>query len=203
MGPNPMKRLLAIALLGALAHAGSAANDVHEGSKTAQISFGVPRDWVVENEQELVGQGFVVPPEPLFALVASPTPTPSNLVLEPSAVPWLFVTVEDPNIKVPPSQTYELMPQYLMEHANQTGYPGTAVETLVAHHSVHQGGLSGSAAALMVAPPGATSTSFDEVAYEKGNQLWLIAAGCSASCYDNNRATITQIVNGVLVGTAA
>jgi hypothetical protein len=36
-----------------------------------------------------------------------------------------------------------------------------------------------------------------------GSQVWLIAAGCSTSCYDNNRTTITQIVNGVRVGTAA
>jgi hypothetical protein len=72
----------------------------------------------------------------------------------------------------------------------------------VAHHSVHQGGLSGSTATLTVVSS-AGSTSFDELAYEKGSQLWLIVGGCSVSCYDQNRATITQIVNGVRVGTSA
>jgi len=99
-----------------------------------------------------------------------------------------------------PSQTYELVPQYLVEA--EPGYSGAKVKTLVAHHSVHQGGLSGSTAALMVVSS-ADSTRFDELAYAKGGQLWLIVAGCSASCYDKNFATIAQIVNGVRVGTAA
>jgi hypothetical protein len=101
---------------------------------------------------------------------------------------------------LPPSQTYELMPQYLVQA--EPGYSGAKITTLVAHHPVQQGGLSGSAAALMVVSSTA-STSFDELTYEKGSQLWLIVAGCSASCYDNNRTTITQIVNGVRVGTSA
>ena len=92
------------------------------------------------------------------------------------------------------------MPQYLVQA--EPGYYGAKVKTLVAHHPVHQGGLSGSTAALMVVSS-TGSTSFDELAYEKGSQLWLIVAGCSASCYDNNRTTITQIVNGVRVGTSA
>jgi len=84
----------------------------------------------------------------------------------------------------------------------EPGYYGAEVTTLVAHHSVHQGGLSGSTAALMVVSSAGT-TSFDELVYEKGSQLWLVVAGCSASCYDNNQPTITQIVNSVRVGTAA
>jgi hypothetical protein len=195
-----MKRLLALAVLGALGHIGAVGNDVHEGSLAAQISFGVPEDWVVQNEQELLISGFIVPPEPLFALVASPSPAPSSFVLEASPAPWLFVTVEDVPRILPPSQTYELVPQYLLQA--EPGYYGAEVKTLVAHHSVHQGGLSGSTAALMVVSS-AGSTSFDELVYEKGSQLWLIVAGCSALCYDNNQPAITQIVNSVRVGTAA
>jgi hypothetical protein len=195
-----MKRLLAVAVLGALAHAGAGANDLHEGSSAAQISFGVPKGWVVQNEQELLTSGFIVPPEPLFALVASTVQAPSSFVLEASPSPWLFVTVEDVPRILPPSQTYELLPQYLLQA--EPGYYGAEVKTLVAHHAVHQGGLSGSTAALMVASSAGT-TSFDEVAYEKSSRLWLIVAGCSASCYDDNQPIITQIVNGVRVGTAA
>ncbi|MGD0810394.1 MAG: hypothetical protein ABSA91_11905 [Acidimicrobiales bacterium] len=51
--------------------------------------------------------------------------------------------------------------------------------------------------------PAAGSTSFDELAYEKGTHLWLIVAGCSASCYDENQTNLTQIVNSVRVGTSA
>ena len=195
-----MKPLLALAVLGALAHSGAGANDVHEGSSAAQISFDVPKDWVVQNEQELFISGFIVPPEPLFALVASPARAPSSFVLEASSAPWLFVTVEDPTPMLPPSQLYELVPQYLVQA--EPGYSGAKIKTLVAHHPVQQGGLSGSAATLMVVSSTA-STSFDELAYEKGSQLWLIVAGCSASCYDKNQPTITQIVNGVRVGTSA
>jgi hypothetical protein len=195
-----MRPLLALVALGALAHTGAGVSDVHEDSTAAQISFGVPKGWVVQNELELFISGFVVPPEPLFALVASPAPAPSSFVLEASPAPWLFVTVEDPTSMLPPSQTYELMPQYLVQA--EPGYAGAKVKTLVAHHPVHQGGLSGSAAALMVVSS-AGSTSFDELAYEKGSQLWLIVAGCSAPCYDKNRTTITHIVNGVRVGKAA
>ena len=87
MKPTPMKGLLALAALGTLAHTGTAARDVHEGSTAAQISFEVPKDWVVQNETELCISGFIVPPEPLFALVASPARTPSDIVLEASAAP--------------------------------------------------------------------------------------------------------------------
>jgi hypothetical protein len=41
------------------------------------------------------------------------------------------------------------------------------------------------------------------LAYEKGHQLWLVIAGCSESCYAQNRAVIVQIVNSVRVGTVA
>ena len=173
---------------------------MHERSLAAQISFGVPEDWVVQNEQELSTSGFIVPPAPLSALVASPSQSPSSFVLEASSAPWLFVTVEDVPPIEPPSQAYELVPQYLVQA--EPGYSGATVKTLVTHHSVHQGGLSGSTAALTVVSS-AGSTSFDELAYENNGQLWLIVAGCSASCHDSNWTTIVQIVNGVRVGTAA
>jgi hypothetical protein len=200
MNPGPMKRLLALAAMAALAHTGATVKEVHEGSAAAQISFDVPKNWVVQNETELFISGFIVPPEPLFALVASPARAPSDIVLQASSAPWLFVTVEDPPVMLPPSQTYELLPQYLKEA--EPGYSGATVKTLVAHRPVHEGGLSGSAAALMVVSP-AGSTSFDERTYEKGSQLWLIIAGCSTSCYEHNRTTITQVVDGARVGTAA
>ena len=38
---------------------------------------------------------------------------------------------------------------------------------------------------------------------EKGSELWLVIAGCSASCYDNSQTTITQILRSVRVGTAS
>jgi hypothetical protein len=201
-----MNHFLAVAVLGALAHTGAGVNigagvnDTPEGSSAAQISFDVPTNWVVENEQELFGAGFIVPPDPLFALVASPLQKSSSFVLEGSTAPWLFVTVEDvPNV-LPPAQAYELVPEYLM--GAEPGYSGADIKTLVAHHSVHQGGLSGSTAALMIIASGG-STSFDEVVYEKATRLWLVVAGCSASCYDKNQSTITQIVSSVRVGTAA
>jgi hypothetical protein len=200
MNPARLKLLLVAVLLGASVHTGAAVNDAHEGSKAAQISFDVLKHWVVQNEQTLFEVGFIVPPEPLFALVASPAAAPSSFVLEASTAPWLFVSVEDPTSLLPPSQTYELIPQYLVQA--EPGYSGATVKTLVAHHSVHQGGLIGSTAALTVVSS-AGSTSFDELAYEKNGQLWLIVAGCSASCYDSNWTTIVQIVNGVRVGTAA
>ncbi len=153
-------------------------------------------------EQALFEQGFIVPPEPLYALVASPATTPASVALNPSSVPWLFVTVENDDDMLAPSQLYELAPQYLEHLADESGNPVSAVKTLVPPHPVHQGGLSGSAAALMVVSP-AGSTGFDELAYGKGSRLWLVIAGCSASCFGTNRAPITQIVNSVRVGAAS
>ncbi len=164
MNPARLKLLLVAVLLGASVHTGAAVNDAHEGSKAAQISFDVLKHWVVQNEQTLFEVGFIVPPEPLFALVASPAAAPSSFVLEASTAPWLFVSVEDPTSLLPPSQTYELIPQYLVQA--EPGYSGATVKTLVAHHSVHQGGLIGSTAVLTVVSS-AGSTSFDELAYEK------------------------------------
>lgn len=202
MNPAPLKLLLALlpAVFNAPISLVALGPVVHEGSKAAQISFVVPRDWVVQNETTLFEVGFIVPPEPLFALVASPARTPSSFVLERSTAPWLFVSVEDPSSMLPPSQTYKLVPDYLIEA--EPGYSNAKVKTIVAHHPVHQGGLSGSTAVLMVAAPH-SSTSFDELAYEKGGQLWLIVAGCSASCYAKNEKMITRIVDGVRVGTDA
>ena len=75
-------------------------------------------------------------------------------------------------------------------------------ETLLPHRPVHDGGLSGSTAATTVVSPGG-STSVDDLAYEKGGQLWLIVVGCSTSCYGQNSPTIEKIVNSVRVGTDA
>ena len=166
-----MGRLLALALglAGALVSA-PVTNELHEYSKPAQVSFDVPGSWVVDDEQELSQVCFIVPPEPLHALVASPAKTPAFMAFNPSPVPWLFVTVETDRDLLPPSQLYELAPRYLEELGTQSGPASTEVKTLIPHHAVHQGGLSGSAGALTVISP-AGHTSIDDLAYEKGSRL--------------------------------
>ena len=143
-----------------------------------------------------------MPPEPLYALVASPAALPSHKAFNPSLVPWLFVTVENDDDLLPPPELYKLAPEYLQYLGTASPGATTSVKSLVAPHLVRQGGLSGSAAALTVASPGG-ATSIDELAYERGDRLWLVIAGCSASCYEKYRTTITQIVQSVRVGTAA
>ncbi len=201
MGLSP-RLLPALALSLALAPVAVPADNSHLSCKPAQIAFDIPRAWVIDNEQTLFEQGFIVPPEPLYALVASPGPSPSHYAFNPSSAPWLFVTVETDDNLLPPSQLYQLAPEYLQYLANNSPGATTPVKSLEAHHVVQQGGLSGSAAALTVAAPKG-GTSMDEVAYEKGDRLWLVIAGCSVSCYDNNRGAITQIVSSVRVGAAA
>ena len=197
-----LNRLMGVALAAALAYGAAAAGKVNEHSEQAQIAFDVPAGWVIANEQTLFEQGFIVAPEPLYVLVASPTTTPSSVALNPSAVPWLLVTVETDDQMLPPSQLYELAPQYLEHLASESGNPATSVKMLAPHHLVRQGGLSGSTAALTVVSPGG-STSLDEVAYGRGNQLWMVIAGCSPACYEGSRTTISDIVSSVKVGTAA
>jgi hypothetical protein len=197
----PIKPLLALVMLANLAHFGPGYS--YEHFKPAQISFQVPKAWVVDNEQTLFAQGFVVPPMPLYALVAAPAATPSRLAFNPSSVPWLFVTVENVSDMLPPAQLYELAPNYLEYLASEAGPTvTTAVKTLVAPNRVEQGGLSGSTAAMTVVSQG-SSTSFEDLAYERGSQLWLVIAGCSSSCYRQNAGAIRQIVNSVRVGTAS
>jgi hypothetical protein len=192
----------AVVVFAALAHAAVPGQNQYETCKPAQIAFDVPRTWVTDNEQTLVDQGFIVPPEPLYALVAAPAPLPSHKAFNPSPMPWLFVTVENDDDLLPAPELYELAPEYLQYLGNASPGATTSVKSLVPHHRVHQGGLSGSAAALTIASPGG-ATSIDELAYEKGNRLWLVIAGCSASCYEKYQTTITQIVESVRVGTAS
>jgi hypothetical protein len=123
-----MGRLLVLALFGALVHSAPATNEVREHSGPAQISFAVPGAWVVDDEQELFEVGFIVPPDPLYALVASPAEMPAYVALNPSSVPWLFVTVETDDDLLPPSQLYELAPEYLQELATQSGPASTEVK---------------------------------------------------------------------------
>ena len=195
-----MKALATLALLGALVQIGP--TQMHESCKPAQISFNLPKNWVVNNEQTLFEVGFIVPPMPLYAVVASPSAKPYRNALLPSSAPWVLVTVENVSATLPPAETYELTPEYLQRLATQSGPANTKVETLVPHRSVREGGLSGSTSGVTVVAPSG-STSVDDLAYEKGHQLWLVIAGCSESCYAQNRAVIVQIVNSVHVGTVA
>jgi hypothetical protein len=111
--------------------------------------------------------------------------------VQPVIWPWLFVTVETHDNLLPPSELYELAPEYLQYLTS--GSPGvrTSEKTLVPPYLVQQGGLSGSAAALTVVSPGG-QTSIDELACEKGDRLWLVIAGCSASCYDEDHTDNRQ-----------
>ncbi len=202
MALSPTMLLSALAVFAAVAHAAAPGPNLHESCQPAQIAFDVPKTWVTDNEQALVEQGFIVPPRPLYALVASPAPLPSHKAFNPSSVPWLFVTVEDDDDLLPPSELYELAPEYLQYLGSASPGATTSVKSLVAHHLVQQGGLNGSAAALTVASPGG-ATSIDEQAYEKGDRLWLVIAGCSASCYEKYQTTISEIVESIRVGTAA
>ncbi len=199
---GPTRLFSALAVFAALAQVAVPPENSHVSCKAAQIAFDVPRTWGIDNEQTLFEQGFIVPPEPLYALVASPGPAPSHNAFNPSSVPWLFVTVETDDNLLPPSELYKLAPEYLQYLAYSSPGATTSVESLVPHHPVREGGLSGSAAALRVASAGG-ATSIDELAYEKGDRLWLVIAGCSASCYEKNQTTITEIVDSVRVGTAA
>jgi hypothetical protein len=199
---NRTRGALAALLFGTLAHSATTVTYSHEYSKPAQVSFDIPKPWVIDNEAKLFEVGFIVPPEPLYAFVAAPTETPASVALNSSAVPWLFATVETDHDLLPAPELYKLAPQYLESLASESGNPATAVTSLVPHHAMRQGGLSGSAAAMTVVSA-AGSTSLDEVAYERGNQLWMVIAGCSASCYASNSGVIAHMLNSVHVGAAA
>ncbi len=80
--------------------------------------------------------------------------------------------------------------------------PGALAHTGAGINDVDEGSLAAQISFGGMVVSSAGTTSFDEPVYEKGSQPWLIVAGCSASCVDNNQATITQIVNSVRVGTA-
>jgi hypothetical protein len=202
MALSPTKLLSALAVFVTLAHPAFPAPSVHVRYKPAQIALDVPRTWLVDNEQTLFEQGFIVPPEPLYALVASPAPLPSHDAFKPSSVPWLFVTVESDDDLLPPSELYALAPEYLQYLATNSPGARTSVKNLVPPRPVRQGGLSGSTAAMTVVSAEG-QTSIDEVAYEKGDTLWLVIAGCSTSCYDRYQSKMTEIVDSVRVGTAA
>jgi hypothetical protein len=202
MNQFPIRGVLVLVLFGAFAHAGETARVLHESNAPAQIAFDVPRGWVIDNEQALFQVGFIVPPMPVYALVASPTKTPASVALNSSSVPWLFVTVETDRDLLPPSQLYRLAPEYLESLASESGNPVTAVMTVVPPRSMRQGGLRGSSVSLTVVSP-MGSTSFNELAYEKGTEIWMVIAGCSSTCFEENHTVITQIMASVRVGSSA
>ena len=193
---------MALGVLGAPQATAGQVGYWHEFNRPAQISVDVPRNWVVSDELTLWEQGFVVAPMPLYALVASPSTTPSHAALNPSSVPWLFVTVETDENTLPSGQLYQLVPNYLESLLTQSGSSVTGVKTIMPHHPLHLGGLNGSGAALTVVSP-AGSTSVDEAAYASGGKLWMVIAGCSEACYESNVSQITHIVNSLSVGKAA
>jgi hypothetical protein len=169
MRHNPARGPLGLVLLGVIVHGLVPVSVQRERNEPAQIAFDVPGAWVVDDEQALCQVGFIVPPMPLYALVASPTKTRASVALNASAVPWLFVTVETDGDLLPAPQLYKLAPEYLESLASESGNPVSAVDSIAPHHPVQQGGLNGSAAALMVVSP-MGSTSFDELACYEGGE---------------------------------
>ena len=103
-----MRRLITLLIVGLVAQSASGAGYRHEYNKAAQIAFDLPTGWTVDSEPTLVAVGFIVPPEPLYALVAAPTEAPASVALNASAVPWLFVTVETDSDLRPDVQSPEL-----------------------------------------------------------------------------------------------
>jgi hypothetical protein len=174
----------------------------HVFNKAAQISLDLPKQWVISDEQTLFEQGFIVAPEPLYSLVASPAPTPSTVVFAASSMPWLFVSVEADNDMLPAADLYTLAPTYLESLATESGNPVTKLKMIIPHHVLHQGGLAGSAAALTLSSPSG-DTSINEVAFGKGDQLWMVIVGCSAVCFNGDQEQIRLIVASVRVGMAA
>jgi hypothetical protein len=78
MTPGSRRLLPALAVSAALAHTPVPAEYSHVSCKAVHIAFDVPRTWTIDNEEALFEQGFIVPPEPLYALVTSPGPLPSH-----------------------------------------------------------------------------------------------------------------------------
>ena len=71
-----MRRLITLLIVGLLTHSASGAGYRHEYNKAAQIAFDLPTGWTIDSEPTLVAVGFIVPPEPLYALVAGPLRRP-------------------------------------------------------------------------------------------------------------------------------
>jgi hypothetical protein len=173
-----------------------------EGSSMAQISFGLPLHWKVDNGTVLQRLGIVPGPVP-FALVASEKGSPSALALHASSVPWAVALVEDMQTGLSPAKLYQVIPEDLKQAGELDNSPVTDFKTLEQARPIEQGGLEGSSAGY-TAVSRSGSTSFLEVDYtdKAQSRIWLVVAGCAAACYHFQSSSLRQIIASTRVGAA-
>ncbi len=176
--------------------------------RKAIISYELPSTWQVEKQATLEKARYLSYPYPTYALLAGAEPAKLDSVPNPPSIyafsetpsPWFTVLVVTGKSAAPsPEDAYELAPEGEMTLQREQGLHPTEL-SLTKPVQVSSGGLRGSQDRSEVIVPGAGDMELDEVAYTKGETVWMTMAGCTLACYNANAVTLTRIIDSVKVG---
>jgi hypothetical protein len=179
-------------------------------NKTGLISYQLPSGWQAENEHNLEKAGYLFAPYPTYEVIAGAEPRtlagvpnpPADYAFSETPSPWFMAFVVTGRTPAPlPAVAYKLAAEGEMTLQQQQGLNPSLVN-LSAPEDITSGGVRGSEARSEVIVPGAGQIELKEVAYTRGDTVWMALVGCTVACYNANEATLNQVIASVKVGTA-
>jgi hypothetical protein len=203
--------LVAFGALIALLLSSCSTSVTYAGSSSQGVFFKLPRSWTLYNQTTLQDMGLVNPTQTsqaeaqgdsyqLFVSFASPNPhlgTHGAPDLSGSS-PWAYNFVESLGGSDAESMSLSSL-QDLVLPVDTLTQQGDA-QPLAATKYLVKGDLRGTRVAYE-AKSQSGSVSFEQVALVNSptNEVWVLAVGCSPSCFEAHRATIDHIVDSFTV----
>jgi hypothetical protein len=183
----------------------------YAGSSAQDVFFKLPRSWTVYNQTRLQDMGLLNPTQTsqaeaagnsyqLFVSFASPNPRlGTHGVPDLSGeYPWAYNFVESLGGSDAESISLGSLADLVLpvDTLTQQG----AAEQLSPTKLLVKGDLRGSRIAYE-AKSATGSVAFEQVAFMNSptNELWVLAVGCSPSCFQAHKATIDKIVDSFTV----
>ena len=202
---------IAIGALLAVVLSSCSTSATYAGSSAQDVFFKLPRSWTVYNQTTLQDMGLVNPTQTsqqqaagnsyqLFVSFASPDP---HLGLHGQAdlsgkSPWAYNFVESLAGSDAESMSLGSLSDLVLpvDTLSQQG----AAEQLAPTRLLVKGNLRGTRIAYE-AKSAAGSVAFEQEALLNSptNEVWVLAVGCSPTCFEAHRSTIDNIVNSFTV----
>jgi hypothetical protein len=202
---------IAIGVLLAVLLSSCSPSATYAGSSAQNVFFKLPRSWTVYNQTTLQDMGLVNPTQTsqlqasgssyqLYVSFASPDP---HLGVRggpdlSGKYPWAYNFVESLGGSDAESISLSSLSDLVLpvDTLSQQG----AAEQLAPTKLLVKGNLRGSRI-VYEAKSAAGSVAFEQVALLNSptNEVWLLAVGCSPSCFETHRSTIDKIVDSFTV----
>lgn len=186
----------AAAVLGALLAA--CAPSYHYLASTSSGTYlKIPYSWKVFGQKTLRQQGFITGRVPFLEVFDdSSHPTPHHL-FEGTSKPWGLTGV----LSVSPSSqlnySFDSLLNTLVPLDQLQNDPSVTVTPISGPQVITRGSLRGIEATFEIRPMGQGAFDFEQAALVNPatTQTWVLAVGCSPSCFAQHRSTINSIVN--------